>query len=286
MQGPPQEIAAGVFVIPDRRIPLVPNIGIILGDRAALVVDTGLGPRSGHVARQLAKEVAGDRPLLVTLTHFHPEHGFGAQAFTGATLVYNRAQRDEFREKRAGYLEQFRGLGAAVAEELQDVGFVDPEVVYDPSAEIDLGGRVVELQARGAAHSRGDQTIFLPAERILFTGDLVETRFFPIFPFFPPYDVDVDGDHWLDVLADLRALEPAHVVPGHGALGGVELIDAYRTCIELLKSETLRLAATGQDADAITAALIATLAEQFPDWDTSEPWRITSAVQLFLTGAR
>jgi glyoxylase-like metal-dependent hydrolase (beta-lactamase superfamily II) len=77
------EIAKGVFVIGDRRVPLVPNIGIVLGHDAALVIDTGMGPANGAKALAVAKDLAGSRPLILTLTHFHPEHGFGAQAFQG-----------------------------------------------------------------------------------------------------------------------------------------------------------------------------------------------------------
>ena len=99
VHGVPVEIASGVFVIPDGRVPLVPNVGVIVGDRAALVVDTGLGPRNGAIVHNIAGKLAGERPLLLTLTHFHPEHGFGAQAFSKATILYNRAQRQEFREE-------------------------------------------------------------------------------------------------------------------------------------------------------------------------------------------
>src|SRR5688500_16195879 len=109
--GAPEEIADGVFVVPDRRVPLVPNVGIVLGDERALVVDTALGPRNGVRIRELADELAGGRELVVTITHFHPEHGFGAQAFDDVPIVYNRAQLDEFRAKGAGYLQLFRTFG-------------------------------------------------------------------------------------------------------------------------------------------------------------------------------
>ena len=79
VSGRPEEVADGVFVVPDGRVPLVPNIGVVVGERAALVVDTGMGPRNGALAREIAKELAGGRPLFLTLTHFHPEHGYGAQ---------------------------------------------------------------------------------------------------------------------------------------------------------------------------------------------------------------
>src|SRR5215210_5844590 len=90
VHGNPVEVAGGVFVIPDGRVPLVPNIGVIVGDRAALVIDCGLGPRNGAITHQIARTLAGDRPLYLTLTHFHPEHGFGAQAFRDTTILYNQ----------------------------------------------------------------------------------------------------------------------------------------------------------------------------------------------------
>lgn len=282
VHGSPVEVADGVFVIPDGRVPLVPNIGVVVGDRAALVVDCGMGPSNGAIAYQLARTLAGDRPLYLTLTHFHPEHGFGAQAFRGATIVYNRTQHAEFRQKANGYLQQFRGLGAAVAQQLEGVAFVDPHIVYDESADLDLGGKVVQLRTWGRAHSRGDQAVFLPAERVLFAGDLVENRFYPIFPFFPPYDVDVDGRHWITVIEELQRLDPGIVVPGHGEIGDADLLVTTHEYLTLLRSETRRLSGRGETAEAIIAALGPQLRARYPDWDTSEPWRIATGVQTFL----
>jgi glyoxylase-like metal-dependent hydrolase (beta-lactamase superfamily II) len=283
VNGSPVEVADGVFVIPDGRVPLVPNIGVIVGDRAALVVDTGLGPRNGATVHDIARNLAGDRPLFLTITHFHPEHGFGAQAFRNSTIIYNRIQHQEFREKANGYLEMFRGLGDAVAEQLEGVEFVDPHVVYDGGGDLDLGGKLVQLRAWGRAHSRGDQVIFLPVERVLFTGDLIENRFYPIFPFFPPYDVDVDGRNWIAVVEELQRLDSSIVVPGHGEVGDTGLLATMHEYLTLLLSETKRLAGEGNNADAIIAALDRQLRTRYPDWDTSEPWRIVTGVQTFLS---
>jgi glyoxylase-like metal-dependent hydrolase (beta-lactamase superfamily II) len=280
VSGGPEEVADGVFVIPDRRTLLVPNIGVIVGDRAALVVDTGLGPRNGAVVRDIARELAGDRLLFLTITHFHPEHGYGAQAFRDATIVANRAQHEEFREKADAYLHLFRGLGSVVAQPLDGVEFVQPHVVYDGAAELDLGGKLVQLRTWGSAHTRGDQVVFLPAERVLFTGDLVENRIFPGFPFFPPHDTDVDGRKWIDVLEALQRLDAKIVVPGHGEVGDASLVAATREYLELLQSETARLAGDGHDADAIIAILEPQLRARYPDWDAPE-W-IATGVRSFL----
>ena len=137
------EVAKGVFVIGDRRIPLVPNIGIILGDDSALVVDTGMGPANGAKVLEIAKGLAGSRPLTLTLTHFHPEHGYGAQAFKGvAKIMYNETQRDELKRKGEAFLGMFRTFGPAVAAALEGTKITEPDEVYSGSTStIDLGGR-------------------------------------------------------------------------------------------------------------------------------------------------
>ncbi|MBS1895302.1 MAG: MBL fold metallo-hydrolase [Actinobacteria bacterium] len=278
--GEPQEIADGVFVIADGRVPLVPNVGIVVGTRAALVVDTGLGARSGATVRRIAEELAGGLPLFLTLTHFHPDHGSGPAAFGDATIVYNRTQKEEFAQKGAPFLQMFRGLSDEIAAELDGVEFVDPQIVYDGGADLDLGGKVVELRSMGPAHSRGDQSIFLPDERILFTGDLVENRFIPIFP---PKDGDVNGDRWIAVVDQLAALEPATVVPGHGELGDAALVAITKEYLEMLRSESYRLADSGADPEAIVGELIGKVVADYPDWDLDETWRVATGVQTFLS---
>lgn len=183
------------------------------------------------------------------------------------------------RDKAVGYLHTFRDLGAEVARELEGVEFVDPHIVYDGAADLDLGGKVVQLRAWGAAHSRGDQAIFLPADGVLFTGDLVKNRFFPIFP---PHDTDVDGAKWLGVLEELRRFDARIVVPGHGEVDDAGLIATTHGYLSLLRSETKRLADEGNDADAIFRVLEPKLRARYADWDASEPWRVDTGVQTFL----
>ena len=278
----PREVADGVYVIPDGRVPLVPNVGIVVGDRAALVIDTGMGPRNGATVRSHADRLAAGRQMFLTLTHFHPEHGYGAQAFAGdAVTVYNRAQLDELRAKGAGYVELFKTVGAPVAAELEGVELVEPEIVYDGTAKLELGGSRALLRDWGRAHTLGDQTVFLPEQRVLFTGDLVEERCFAIFPWFPPDDVDVDGHRWIEVLEELERLDPAIVVPGHGDVGGPELIATAREYLELLRDETARLADEGATEDDLAAELDRSLRALHPDW--AQPEWIAFGARCFYT---
>jgi glyoxylase-like metal-dependent hydrolase (beta-lactamase superfamily II) len=266
------EIDDGVWVIPDRRVPLVPNIGIVEGDDRVLVVDVGMGPRNGERVLAAAGERAKGRPLVVTSTHFHPEHGFGLQAFRDeATILYNRSQLEELHAKGQAYLGMFRTFGPNVAAALEGVELVDPHETYEGTRkELDLGGRTVELLTRGLAHTQGDQVAFLPEERILFTGDLVESRFFPIYPYFPPDDADVDGSRWIDVLRWLESLEPRTVVPGHGEVRDASVIVEAREYHERLRDETFALADEGVEADEAVQRLEPGFLAQHPDWEQPE----------------
>ena len=209
----PAEMAPGVFILPDKRISLVPNIGIIVGRDLVLVVDCGLGPESGESVIKLARQLAPGRGIVLTVTHAHPEHGFGAQAFKpDARIYYNAAQRDYFARSNATLLNGFRiGLPAAQKHLLDGVVFTPPDQIYDGnSATLDLGGRSVEFRTWGTAHSPGDQIIHLPEERIVFIGDLIEERMFPIVPLYPPMILanDIDVARWEVALNDVLALQP------------------------------------------------------------------------------
>jgi glyoxylase-like metal-dependent hydrolase (beta-lactamase superfamily II) len=264
-------------VIPDGRVPLVPNIGIVVGDRAALVVDTGMGPANGARVLEKARRLT-DRPLLLTITHFHPEHGFGAQVFEReATIVYNREQADELRAKGPGYVEMFRGFGEGVAAQLEGVELVQPHVVYDGKSIVDLGGLTGELSHHGLAHTRGDQVVLVREPGVLFAGDLVETRFFPIFPWFPPQDIDVSGSRWMSLLEVIEGMDPAVVVPGHGEVGSRELVRAAR---EYMLDVQQRVQAGGERSlEELKAELEPQLREQYSDWDAPE-W-IGFAIECF-----
>ena len=148
-----------------------------------MVVETGLGPRNAEKVLTFAAGYAKGRRLYLTTTHFHPEHAFGAQVFAGeATYLVNRAQADDLAGRGAGYLDMFRGLGDQVARQLEGVRLGAPDVVYDGSCDLDLGGRVVHLRPTGQGHTKGDQVVTVPDAGVMFTGDLVETGQFSIFP--------------------------------------------------------------------------------------------------------
>jgi len=262
-----REIASDLLVIPNDHVDLVPNIGVVGGTEAVLVVDTGIGTANATQVLAFAREVAKGRRLYLTTTHFHPEHAFGAQVFAGeATYLVNRGQAEDLATRGAGYLAMFRGLGETISRRLDGVHVPAPDEVYDGSRDLDLGGRTVRLRPTGRGHTAGDQVVEVPDAGVLFTGDLAETGQFAIFPWFPPHDTDVSGVGWLAVLDRLVSAGPRVVVPGHGDIGGLPVLTDVRDYLRELRDETWRRRDSAMDSGQLVAEVRAVLVERHPEW--------------------
>src|ERR1700722_19634237 len=115
-----------------------PNIGIVVGTRATLVVDTGLGPRNGETVAKVAARLSKTSKLFLTTTHFHPEHAAGEPGFPpGTILIRNVVQQREMVQHGQEILEQFRSRPQNAAL-LSNVTLRTPDVVFDIEATVDL----------------------------------------------------------------------------------------------------------------------------------------------------
>ncbi len=265
--GHTQKIADGVYVIPDQRVNLVPNIGIIVGNDAVMVVDTGMGPKNAEIVLSEVRKIT-DKPIrYLAITHFHPEHGMGAQSFPKETqIVVPVAQKAELAEKGEQYIELFKGFSPEIAALLADVKLVTPQLAFEKSLEIDLGGRAVRLLYLHPGHTRGDMFVYLPSEKILFGGDLILDRFYPILP-----DPDASPIGWVDSLTELKKLAPATIiVPGHGAVGDSHLPDALLAYFADVQSRVAKLKADGKPLEAVTAEMQKVIPASYANWDNPE----------------
>ena len=271
----PCRIADGIWIVPDKRIPLVPNIGIVEGDKTVLVIDAGLTLESGRAVLRAARAIAGKRNLMLTVTHAHPEHAFGAQAFKGEAKIFcNKLQRDYLARDGEKLLAGFRPLLAPGAGELlDDIRITLADEVYEgDQSEIDLGNRKVRFQTWGIAHSPGDQIITIPDQQVTFAGDLIEERIFPIVPLFPPLieAASINLKTWETALAEITAQAPRIIVPGHGNLGGTEISDSVRDYFKDLR-RFVAVAKSGKSTAEIVARKLEPIVRgRHPTWERTE----------------
>jgi len=273
--GKTREIAEHIYVIPDQRVNLVPNIGIIVGRDAVLVIDTGMGPKNAETVLGEVKKITSERIAYLTVTHFHPEHGMGAQTFPqGTTIIYPMAQKTELAEKGADIIDMFSGFSPEIAALLKPVRITMPSVTFAEEAEINLGDFPVQLLHWGPAHTRGDEFVFLPKQSILFGGDVVVNRFFPIMP-----DSDASGTNWIRMLERLEKLNPAIVVPGHGEVGDAGLIRTMRDYLLFVRDRVQQMKSQGSNVADVEKTLEPEVRAKYKDW--GNPNWITNAIDNF-----
>lgn len=255
-----RQVSPHIYIIPDNSVPLVPNVGFVIGERGILVIDTGLGPRNGSAVLEVAKELGGSRALYLVTTHFHPEHDLGAQVFPeSTTLIRSNDQAKDIAEFGLQLAQVFARRSAVNAELLKDADFRKANVTFDRDYALDLGGVKVQLIAMGANHTRGDTAIWVESDRVLFSGD-VAMRPQPVFA--SPYSTI---RHWLSSLDRLEALKPAVIVPSHGPTGDAAFISGYRNYLIEVRDRTAADKKAGRTADQTTETVTAAMAERFPD---------------------
>ena len=244
-----------------------PNIGIIVGNRATLVVDTGLGARNGATVVRVVEKLSRNPALYLTTTHYHPEHTTGMQAFPANTLfIWNEVQQQEMEKHGAEFIERFRNMSAQNKELLQDVKVRPPDILFDHEAKLDLGGVTARLFWLGAAHTQGDELIFVEEDSVLLPGDIVQNKLVPNMP-----DADASTKGWLAVLDKIEPLKPRFIVPDHGELGDGSLIGKERAFLLDLQSRALELKRQGVSAEEAGRQLMAEFKTKYSDWANMGP---------------
>jgi glyoxylase-like metal-dependent hydrolase (beta-lactamase superfamily II) len=239
-----------------------PNVGIVVGNRATLVVDTGLGPKNGAVVTRQAEKLAKGPNLYLTTTHFHPEHAGGEPGFPARTvLIRPAAQQEEMERRGAQFLDMFRGFSPENRELLADVKLRPPDITFDKELKLDLGGLTVLLLWLGGGHTKGDELIFVEGDQTLLSGDIVEKNMAPSMP-----NEDSSAKHWLASLDTIEALHPVHVVPDHGELGDGSLIGKERAFLLDLQTRALESQQKGVSAEDAGKALVDVFKAKYPDY--------------------
>jgi glyoxylase-like metal-dependent hydrolase (beta-lactamase superfamily II) len=240
-----------------------PNIAIIVGSRATLVVDTGLGPKNGATAAQVAAKLApNNTKLFLTTTHFHPEHAAGEPGFPpGTILIRDVVQQQEMEKHGQEMIDMFSGRSAENKELLAGVVLRPPDVTFPQEATVDLGGVTARLLWFGGAHTKGDELTFVEPDRTLVSGDVVQNQTMP--------NIFGDGGTpatWLAVLDKVEALNAAHVLPDHSPPGDGSLVAAEQSLISEIRTRALALKGQGVSAEDAGKQITAELKTQHPDW--------------------
>ena len=221
----------------------VSNAGIIVGDTGTAIVDTAATERRSRLLAEEVARVSPRPPDVVINTHFHGDHVFGNGVFSPtATIVAHELTRVEMLQAGHG----LRNLWPDV--DWGDTPIVPPAVTFRDAVTVFAGQQRLEVIHVGPAHTTNDSVIWIPDKRILFAGDVLMSGVTPFCLM-----GSVAGS--LRAIERLRALDPEIIVPGHGHVGGKELLDqneSYLLWLQQLAADGVRSGLSEMDLAAGT----------------------------------
>lgn len=246
-----ERVAEGVYayVQPDGGW-CVNNAGVVVGENLTLVIDTVATQRRARALRRVVDSVAASPRTLLLNTHHHGDHTFGNSHFPTAVVIAHDALAGEAIDAGLGLTQLWPQVVWG------DIDLVLPQMTFTDGIDVSVGGRTIEIRHYGPAHTTNDAVAWLPQDGVLFAGDLVMSSVTPFAMF-----GSVDGLR--GVLTRLLELKPRVVVPGHGPVGGPELLEENLRYLDRVADAAARGAASG-----LTPLQIASRFDlgDFPGW--------------------
>ena len=255
-----------------------PNTGVIVGDDAVMVIDTQATPA---MARDVIKHIRSvtDKPVkVVVLSHYHAVRVLGASAYEPEHIIASRDTYDLIVERGEADKASEIGRFPRLFRDVQSVppGMTWPTITFSGAMSIWLGKLEVQLLQVGRGHTKGDTIAWLPEQKILFSGDLVEFDA-------TPYAGDAYFQDWPKTLDKLAAMKPKALVPGRGAaLTTPEAVAAglkgTRDFIADVWASVEAGVAAGKDLNAVYKETVAKLRPKYGHWvifDHCMPFDVT-----------
>jgi glyoxylase-like metal-dependent hydrolase (beta-lactamase superfamily II) len=187
-----------------------PNSGVVIGEEGILVVDAQATPA---LARSVLSEIRkhSDLPIkYLVLSHYHAVRVLGAEAYMAEDIVASDKTLEMIKERgEQDWLSEFQRFPRLFQGHEEIKSLTWPTKIFKESLTLELGNKLAEVLHLGEGHTRGDTIVWLPGDRILFSGDLVESGA-------TPYCGDAQLLNWPNTLDRLAQLKPAALVPGRG----------------------------------------------------------------------
>jgi glyoxylase-like metal-dependent hydrolase (beta-lactamase superfamily II) len=257
-----------------------PNTGIVIGDDAVMVIDTQATPVMAQDVIRRIREVT-DKPIkYVVLSHYHAVRVLGASAYQPEHIIASHDTYELIVERgeqdKASEIGRFPRLFRNV--ETVPPGLTWPTITFSGKMTLWLGKLEVQLLQLGRGHTKGDTVVWLPGERTLFSGDLVEFEA-------TPYAGDAYFRDWPQTLDKIAALKPLALVPGRGAAlkGEAQVAQGLagtRAFVSELFASVKASAAAGKDLKSVYRETIERLKPKYGQWvifDHCMPFDVTRA---------
>jgi glyoxylase-like metal-dependent hydrolase (beta-lactamase superfamily II) len=257
-----------------------PNTGIVIGDDGVMVIDTQATPEMAQDVIARVREVT-DKPIkYVVLSHYHAVRVLGASAYGADHVIASRGTLDLIEERGRQDMESEIQRFPRLFQGVDSIpGLTWPTIVFDTGMTLFMGDLEVRIEHLGRGHTKGDTVVWLPKDKVLFAGDLVEYGA-------TPYTGDAYLTDWPATLDAVEGLGARAIVPGRGdalvtpdqVRDGIAGTRAFIT--DLLASARQGIAA-GHDLKRIYGETMARMSPDYGKWVIFEhcmPFDVSRAV--------
>lgn len=273
------EVAPGVYMVQGAsgevdtdNLGRIGNAGFIVGDSGVVAIDTGTSYRHGLALLDLIRRVTTKPILLALITHTRQEFLFGAAAYQeqGIAIHMHRKAAGLMRSRCERCLKTLQKVLGT--DEMQGTAMFKPDHEFEQSYSISSIGRTIQVLYYGHSSGPGDVAVLDVQTGVLFAGGLLDHLRIP-----DVQDSDLDG--WTRALRSLRKLPIKVIVPGHGPIGSVTVIDGVERYLKQLQARLLELLQSGASLlDVPDAAAL----PEFVLWDQYETIHRRNASNLFV----
>lgn len=242
-----------------------PNTGIVIGDDGVMVIDTQATPVMAQDVIRRIREVT-DKPIkYVVMSHYHAVRVLGASAYGAQQIIASRGTYELIVERgeadMKSEIERFPRLFRAV-ESIP--GLTWPTIVFEDALTLWMGKLEVRILHLGRGHTKGDTVVWLPQQKVLFSGDLVEFAA-------TPYTGDAYLTDWPGTLDRIAALNPEALVPGRGdaLLGAAQVAKGLtdtRAFVTEMFGAVKQGASAGKNLHEVYRQTYAALKPKFGHW--------------------
>src|SRR5215471_3730412 len=252
------------------------NSGIIITDDGVIVIDTGQNPVESRDIMATVRKLTPLPVRIVIDTEPHGDHTTGHFVFPQAIVIAAAGGGESMRGAERAAPDRIQRLAATTPEmktALEGYRFIPPQIEYHDTMTINLGGKTLELMYLPRVHSESDTAVWLPAERVVFSASaFVNNQINILRPFVTIPDILAAGKK-------LKALNPQHVVPGHGTPGGVEIFDKGEKYYALLLERVDKSMKEGKSLDDIQKEV---KMPEYASWDSQDrmPTNIDAAYRM------
>jgi len=242
-----------------------PNSGVIIGDDAVMVIEAQATPRMAEDVIAKVRSVT-DKPIkYLVLTHYHAVRVLGASAYGADEIITSQKTWEMIMERgQQDWDSEFQRFPRLFQGHESITGLTYPTMTFTDKMTVDLGNKKVEIMHVGEGHTRGDSVVWLPEEKVLFAGDLVEYGA-------TPYCGDAQLKNWSATLQRLSDLQPKALVPGRGEaltnpVACQEAILMTNDYVSMLYQQALLSVTKGESLKECYDSLMESMRPRFGHW--------------------